>query len=74
MAGRETDQARAACPEEVVTRLYTDFPAGAVYLASPDEENLSPQRLPFSVGHDETGNYLELVQPALAYWNMIFLR
>lgn len=58
----------------VATRLYTDFPASAVYLASPDEENLSPRRLPFSVGHDETGTYLELVQPALAYWNMIFLR
>lgn len=60
--------------KNVVTRLYTDFPAGAVYLVSPDEENLSPRRLPFSVGRDETGTYLELVQPALAYWNMIFLR
>ena len=58
----------------VSTRLYTDFPAGAVYLASPDGENPAPRRLAFTAGEDEAGTYLELIQPALAYWNMIFLR
>lgn len=56
------------------TRLYTDYPARAVYLASPDGSDIAPVSLPFTAGQDEAGRYIEFTQPALAYWNMIFLR
>ena len=55
-------------------RLYTDYPARAVYLASPDGADIAPVSLPFTAGQDEAGRYIEFTQPALAYWNMIFLR
>ena len=56
------------------TRLYTDYPTRAVYLASPDGADIAPVLLPFTAGQDEAGRYIEFTQPALAYWNMIFLR
>lgn len=60
--------------ENLRSRLYTDFPVQAVYLASPDQQDIAPQQLTFVSGEDGNGRYIEFTQPCLAYWNMIFLR
>lgn len=60
--------------ENVKTRLYTDYPVQAVYLASPDGESPLPVRLEFRTGCDADGAYIEFTQPTLEYWNLIFLR
>lgn len=60
--------------ENVKTRLYTDYPVQAVYLASPDGESPLPLRLEFRAGCDADGAYIEFTQPTLEYWNLIFLR
>lgn len=39
-----------------------------------DGADIAPVSLPFTAGQDEAGRYIEFTQPALAYWNMIFLR
>ena len=60
--------------ENVKTRLYTDYPVREVWLASPDGESLLPLHLEFQTGRDANGAYAEFTQPALEYWNLIFLR
>lgn len=60
--------------ENLQSRLYTDFPVQAVYMASPDQQDIAPQQLSFVSGEDSNGRYIEFTQPILAYWNMIFLR
>lgn len=60
--------------ENVKTRLYTDYPVREVWLASPDGESPLPLPLEFQTGRDENGAYAEFTQPALEYWNLIFLR
>ena len=63
-----------AALEDLKTRLYTDFAAREVLLASPDGDDLSPRALPWREGRDENGRYIEFDMPSLAYWNMVFLR
>lgn len=60
--------------ENVKTRLYTDYPVREVWLASPDGESPLPLPLEFQTGRDASGAYAEFTQPALEYWNLIFLR
>ena len=60
--------------ENVKTRLYTDYPVREVWLASPDGESSLPLPLEFQTGRDANGAYAEFTQPALEYWNLIFLR
>ena len=60
--------------ENVKTRLYTDYPIREVWLASPDGESPLPLHLEFQTGRDANGAYAEFTQPALEYWNLIFLR
>lgn len=60
--------------ENVKTRLYTDYPVREVWLASPDGESPLPLPLEFQTGRDTNGAYAEFTQPALEYWNLIFLR
>ena len=60
--------------ENVKTRLYTDYPVREVWLASPDGESPLPLPLEFQIGRDANGAYAEFTQPALEYWNLIFLR
>ncbi len=60
--------------KNVKTRLYTDYPVQEVYLASPDGESPLPLRLEFRTGCDADGAFIEFTQPALEYWNLIFLR
>lgn len=60
--------------ENVKTRLYTDYPVREVWLASPDDESPLPLPLEFQTGRDANGAYAEFTQPALEYWNLIFLR
>ena len=60
--------------ENVKTRLYTDYPIRKVWLASPDGESPLPLPLEFQTGRDANGAYAEFTQPALEYWNLIFLR
>lgn len=60
--------------QNVRTRLYTDRPVQSVWLASPDGASIAPMQLPFTTGQDGEEDYLEFVQPSLAYWNMVFLR
>lgn len=60
--------------ENVKTRLYTDYPIREVWLASPDGESPLPLPLEFQTGRDANGAYAEFTQPALEYWNLIFLR
>lgn len=60
--------------ENVKTRLYTDYPVREVWLASPDGESTLPLPLEFQTGRDANGAYAEFTQPALEYWNLIFLR
>ena len=63
-----------ALQQNVKTRVYTDYPVQAVYMASPDGADIAPVSLPFTAGRDGEGAYIEFVQPSLAYWNMVFLR
>lgn len=60
--------------ENVKTRLYTDYLVREVWLASPDGESPLPLPLEFQTGRDANGAYAEFTQPALEYWNLIFLR
>lgn len=60
--------------ENVKTHLYTDYPVREVWLASPDGESPLPLPLEFQTGRDANGAYAEFTQPALEYWNLIFLR
>ena len=60
--------------QNVKTRIYTDQPVQAVWLASPDGVSIAPAALPFTAGQDGSGAYIEFTQPSLAYWNMVFLR
>lgn len=60
--------------ENVKTLLYTDYPVREVWLASPDGESPLPLPLEFQTGRDANGAYAEFTQPALEYWNLIFLR
>lgn len=60
--------------KNVKTRLYTDYPVREVWLASPDGESPLPLHLEFQTGRDANGAYAEFTQPALEYWNLIFLR
>ncbi|MCE5343529.1 MAG: glycoside hydrolase family 66 protein [Eubacteriales bacterium] len=55
-------------------KLYTNYPAAAVCLVSPDSEDPSVHELPFTTGEDDRGVYIAFAMPSLAYWNMIFLR
>ena len=73
---RDTAQTKAEPQRQtdLSVRLYTDFPARAAYLASPDETDLTAAWIPFTHGTDERGAYLALTVPTLLYWDMIFLR
>ena len=55
-------------------KIYTGFPVKEVCLASPDTDDLTVLSLPFETGSDADGAYLAFTLPALAYWDMVFLR
>ena len=63
-----------ALQQHVKTRIYTNQPVQAVWLASPDGETIATAALPFTAGKDAEGAYIEFTQPSLSYWNMVFLR
>lgn len=73
---RDTEQTKAAPTPlaDAQVKLYTDFNAKAVCLASPDSEDLSIRELPLIRGEDAHGGYIAFTMPGLEYWNMIFLR
>jgi len=73
---RDAEQTKAAPTSlaDIQVKLYTDFNAKAVCLASPDSEDLSIRELPFIRGEDAHGGYIAFTMPGLEYWNMIFLR
>lgn len=44
-----------------------------VYLASPDMNDGSYQKLKYTKGKDNKGNYLEINIPKLTYWDMVYI-
>lgn len=73
---RDTDQTKKApsLQKDLTVRIYTDFPAKEVCLASPDAADLTVHTLSFETSADENGTCLSFVLPSLAYWDMVFLR
>lgn len=73
---RDTEQIKQApvLQENLEVTIYTDFPVKEVCLASPDATDLSVHVLPFESGSDESGTFIAFTLPALAYWDMVFLR
>ena len=73
---RDTTQTKPAplYLEKLKVKIYTDFPVKEVCLASPDTADLTVRTLPYETGSDADGTYLGFTLPALAYWDMVFLR
>ena len=73
---RDTAQTKQAPAylENLKVKIYTGFPVKEVCLASPDTADLTVRTLPFETGSDAEGAYLAFTLPALAYWDMVFLR
>ncbi len=73
---RDTAQTKPAPSylENLKVKIHTDFPVKEVCLASPDTADLTVRMLPYETGSDEDGSYLTFTLPALAYWDMVFLR
>lgn len=55
-------------------KLYTVRKPDAVYLASPDGADLTPQTTDFETGQDDQGRFIIFNMRELVYWNMVFLR
>ena len=60
--------------QNAVVTLHTGFDAQAVYLASPDRDDLSAIEIPFTQSTGTDGAHLTFTMPRLDYWNLIFLR
>lgn len=45
---------------------------GAVYVASPDQNDSKSVSLSFSTGTDANGKYVEFTVPSLKYWDMVY--
>jgi len=45
-----------------------------VFLASPDIEGGTTEKLSFSSGHDKKGNFVQFEVPSLHYWDMIYMK
>jgi dextranase len=58
----------------IPVRYYTDAKVEALYMASPDGENIAPQELAFETGLDDKGSYVAFTVPSLHYWDMVFMR
>ena len=73
---RDTAQTKPAPAylENLKVKIYTGFPVKEVCLASPDITDLTVRTLSYETGTDEEGAYLTFTLPALAYWDMVFLR
>lgn len=73
---RDTQQTKKAPAllRSLRVRLYTDFKAQSVSLASPDSPDISLRELTYSIHTDTEGRYIMFEIPSLAYWDMILLR
>jgi len=60
--------------QSLKVRLYTDFDARSVSMASPDSCDIRLHSLAYSAGADAQGRYISFEIPSLAYWDMILLR
>ncbi len=58
----------------IPVRYHTESDVQALYIASPDDEDIAPLELAFEMGLDEKGRYITFTVPSLAYWNMVFMR
>ena len=58
----------------IPVKYHTEANVSAVYLASPDGEDIAPHALAFETGSDEKGSYITFTIPSLHYWNMVFMR
>jgi dextranase len=58
----------------IPVRYYTDAKVEALYMASPDGENIAPQELAYEAGSDNKGSYVAFTVPSLHYWDMVFMR
>ncbi len=58
----------------IPVRYYTESNVAAVFMASPDREDIAPQELAFETGSDEKGSYITFTVPPLIYWDMVFMR
>jgi dextranase len=58
----------------VPVRYHTDAQVEAVFLATPDTEDIAPQQLAFETGTDDKGRYVSFTLPSLRYWDMVFMR
>ena len=73
---RDTAQTKK-CPSEINNiwvSIHTPKVVHEVWLASPDREDLKPQKVPFELISDCNDYCLKLKMPALSYWNMVFMR
>ena len=58
----------------IPVRYYTDAEVKALYMASPDLDDIAPQELAFETGSDDKGSYVAFTVPSLQYWDMVFMR
>jgi dextranase len=58
----------------IPVRYYTDEDIQALFMTSPDGEDIVPQTLAFEKGSDEKGRYITFTVPSLRYWDMVFMR
>lgn len=59
--------------ENAVTRYYTDKEVTQVLVGSPDSHEGILQDVPFTLGEDKNGRYVEFTMESLEYWNMVVL-
>lgn len=57
---------------DLTIKYYTDEKINEVYMASPDFDRGSSQKLTFKTGNDDDGNYVQFVVPSLKYWDMVY--
>ena len=58
----------------IPARYYTESKVEAVFMASPDGEDISPRELAYETGSDDMGRFIAFTVPSLAYWDMVFMR
>lgn len=58
----------------IPVRYYTDAEVEALYVTSPDFDDIAPQELAFETGSDDKGSYVAFTAPSLHYWDMVFMR
>ncbi len=69
------DRQTKAVPEKLenLTVKWYGAEGTALWLASPDGEDLAPRTVPFTRGEDASGAYITFKVPSLEYWDLLCL-